>query len=230
MIGSLVFAPPAVAATPLPWEWVLDLQQQAQHQNCPLWDLRRSPPLDSPSGRWQVYSRLELQVDPQSQSDQLTSVLFALDQRTDQLQVIRSVSLPPNDPDLDFVMLIPMGWQGGQLLIREHSGLFQSDIAEDQAVIWDPEQAQSQVIQPPPLQITELLDWDPESDQNVLFAIGQLGDPPLVVSLGPSSEVMPHSIAIDSFANSPFTPPTEATNGILWQPGLPQITGPVCGS
>lgn len=230
VIGSLIPASAASAATPLPWEWVLDLQERSQQQNCPLWDLRRSPPLDSPSGRWQVYSRLELQVDPRSQSDQLTSVLFALDRQTDRLQAIRSVSIPPTAVDLDFVMLVPMGWQQEQLLIREHSGLFQSGIAEDQAVIWDPRQARIQVIQPPPLQITELLDWDPEKDQHVLFAVGQFGENPSVISLGETSEIIPRSIPIDAFPNSGFTPSTEETTSIPWQPGLPQITGPICGS
>ncbi len=225
ILGSLLYSSPGSAATPLPWQWVLDLQQRAQQGNCPLWDLRRSPLLASPSGRWQVYSRLELQVDPQSASDQLSSVLFARDQQTERLQVIHSVT----PVDLDFALLVPVSWQQDRLLIREHAGVFQSDIALDQAVIWAPETEQIQVLQPPPVEITELLDWDPLSEQNVLFAIGQFGETPSIVSLGQDSDPIPRTFSIDTFPNSAFTPPSSEEPLIQWRPGLPQITGPLCG-
>lgn len=232
MGGVLIWGGPSQAATPVPWEWVRDLQHQAQQQDCPLWDLRRSPILTSPDGRWQTYSRLELQVDPQAQ-DQLTSVLFARDTQTQTLEVVRSVSIPESEPvGLDFIVQIPIGWQKDQLLVREHSGLFQSDIAEDQAVIWAPQRAEIQVIRPPLFEITELLDWDPMAAERVLFAVGSFGSAPTLISLGTDGSLVPRSIPIESFPTSIFVPPSPETElaSPPWLPGLPQITGSLCGS
>lgn len=239
-IGCLIWVYPGAASTPLPWDWVIDLQRQAEAQECRLSDLRRSPLLSSPDGRWQVYSRLDLNVDP-SGADNLTSVLFARDTRTDRLQVIRSTSIPElsqpqPDAELDFILLIPMRWQGEALLVREHSGLFQSDIAEDLAVIWRPRGDEVQVIQPPLLPITELLGWDPLTPGRVLFAVGRFGDEPSLISIGDDAVARPHPLPIDAFASSVFSPPNPESeepfpaDSIPWEPGLPEITGPQCSS
>ena len=163
-------------------------------------------------------------MDPHSESDQLSSVLFARDQQTDRLQVIHSIS----PLDLDFALLVPVSWQQERLLVREQAGVFQSDIVFDQAVIWEPETRQIRVLQPPPVEITELLDWDPLSEQNVLFAIGRFGESPSIVSLGQDLPPIPRSLSIDTFLHSTLTPPSSEEPLLQWQPGLPQITGPLC--
>lgn len=235
-------------AESIPWQWVLEQQDQALDQRCSLISMVRSQPLISPDQTWQAYSRLDLRVDPSGEL-LLTSHLFARHQVSGSLHQIYSST--PLDPAFDLAVLVPYGWQQQRLLVQERQGIWQSDILADRAVIWragppsgwispgsptlvatlDPvglrsPSSQIQVRQPPqPQAITELLGWDPEIPDQVLFGIGEMGEIPQVISLGSSGFVPRDRLDIGSLSSS-FNPDPEFVPPLLaqapdWQLALP---------
>ncbi len=202
-MGSLLLATMAAAegipSPPLavPWEWVYALQEQAQQRQCTLVGLLRSEPLPAPDPQWQVYTRLDLVVNPQA--GKLTSVLFAENTQTGALQVIYQAAASVYDPvePLDFAMILPLAWQDNTLLAREYEGWFQTDLSWDRAVVWPlPTDSTGippvQVWEPPPaLGYAELLGWDPQARGRVLFAVADsLEEVPRLVSVGPGQDLL----------------------------------------
>lgn len=199
---SPIASPPSESVT-IPWDWVYGLRDQARQRQCTVVGLLRSEPLPSPDPEWQVYTRLDLVATPQM--GRLTSVLFAENTRTGALQVLYQASasvLDPLDP-LDFAMILPLAWQDHTLLAREYEGWFQTDLSWDRAVIW-PLPASSarippvQIWEPPPaLGYAELLGWDPQAQERVLFAVADsLGELPRLVSVGSDQQLLLRAAAV----------------------------------
>ncbi len=239
-LGVCLFQRPLQASTGLPWEWIQTLQRQAQRQDCVLIGLLRSRPLLSPDQEWQVYSRLNFIVDPQGQPDQLSSVVFAQHRTSGQLQVIYE-GRPPQDQDLDFVMAVPLVWSRTDpyhLLIRDHRGLFQSDLAADQAVIWTPSQGAEQEMtavrrQPQhPSDFSEVVGWDSQAAQRVLFMVGNFGEDPEVISVGATPPDQLSSLPAERLSTS-LNPDPHWTSPLRIQPldwtsAVPVSPGPLC--
>ena len=259
LIGSLLTGIPQPAwaqADRIPWEWVMDYQENAQQQQCSLSSFMRSRPLPSPDQVWNVYSRLDLYVNPNGEA-QLTSLLFARHLPTGRLHQIYSSSLARSEPDFNLAVLLPFAWQQDQLLVRERQGILQSDILIDWAVIWQADSsgnaslnhfnpptlvasttlmpfprsqplAHIQVRQPPqPQTITELLGWDPQAPDQVLFRLGEMGeDTSQVVSLGSGRPLVRDHWDIGTLSSSanpdPTFQPPFLTQPPDWQMALPQ--------
>ncbi|MGY2980612.1 hypothetical protein [Synechococcus sp. JA-2-3B'a(2-13)] len=219
-----VSSPPTL---PIPWEWVYDLQEQARQRQCTLVGLLRSDPLPAPDPQWQVYTRLDLVATPQA--GRLTSVLFAENTRTRALQVIYQASGSVYDPveALDFAMILPLAWQGNTLLAREYEGWFQTDLSWDRAVVWPLPTGSTgippvQIWDPPPaLGYAELLGWDPQARERVLFAVADsLGEMPRLVSVGPDRQVLLRAPAVA------LSPTPSSLQG--WQEIRPKGGEPLC--
>ncbi len=219
-----VSSPPTL---PIPWEWVYDLQEQARQRQCTLVGLLRSDPLPAPDPQWQVYTRLDLVATPQA--GRLTSVLFAENTRTRALQVIYQASRSVYDPveALDFAMILPLAWQGNTLLAREYEGWFQTDLSWDRAVVWPLPTGSTgippvQIWDPPPaLGYAQLLGWDPQARERVLFAVADsLGEMPRLVSVGPDRQVLLRAPAVA------LSPTPSSLQG--WQEIRPKGGEPLC--
>ncbi|MEN9261841.1 MAG: hypothetical protein Q6L60_12845 [Thermostichus sp. HHBFW_bins_43] len=216
------------AAVSIPWDWVYGLRDQAQQRQCTMVGLLRSEPLPSPNPEWQVYTRLDLVATPQM--GRLTSVLFAENTRTRTLQVLYQASASVLDPwePLDFAMILPLAWRDHTLLAREYEGWFQTDLSWDRAVIW-PLPASSaeippvQIWDPPPvLGYTQLLGWDPQAQERVLFAVADsLGELPRLVSVGADQKVVLRGTAVN-----PAPAPPSSSEG--WASATPTGEEAIC--
>jgi hypothetical protein len=217
----------------------------------------RSQPLSSPDGHWSAYSRIRYRVSPAAGA-KLTSVLFAQDSRTGQLQVAYAPPLllpsPATSPaafDNHFLFLLPMEWQSEELLVREYEGVFQSNVAANQAVVWSPpnpdRRATLEVRSPDPLPpISYVLGWDdrprgssPETGQThrILFVTGDWIDPPQQVSVGKNGDtavvgkVPPadlEAIYADVNLATSVSPSAAIAEASQWSSGWPKVTGPLC--
>jgi hypothetical protein len=222
---------PAQAISGIPWSWITDVQTQALSQQCRLTGFLRSTPLPSPDRSWSVYSRLDLVVSARGER-QLTSVVFARNDKTGELQVVYDTSaivLQGEDP-LDFAMLLPYGWQEQTVLIREFEGWFQSDLAWDRAVIWSlPSLAipipVTQVWDAPINDYTEVLGWDPQDPNRVIFMQGDFGSSPAIISIGADRKVIVRDSVAEEISPDPNPDSDQAIN---WELGWPTITGPLC--
>ncbi len=231
--------------TPIPRLWLQDLQQQSFVRNCRLVGLLRSQPLISGDGRWQVYSRITYEITPVGLG-RLSSVLFAQDNQTQQLQTIYNPSSIFREGDelgLDFLFLLPMEWRNGQVLVREYSGLFRSQAILNRAVLWSPEEggkpAQLTTRTPDPqFPATVLLGWDSSSNDRVLFAVSDFLDLPQVIAIGDREvQVKPDIPPPDWMAISASVDlEREVSDAELeaevasWTSGWPAITGQLCSS
>lgn len=239
-----ILATSAVADGGIPWAWVMNLQERSLEQQCLLVDLLRSQPLLSPDRAWQVYSRLMVQVDPQGEADGLSSVVFAQHRPSGHLQVVYASAVAGVGAELDFSVLLPYAWQGETLLIREREGIFQSDVMGDRAVVWsapsDPQatlvastgyypttnQTSIEIWQPlEPSSIIEVLGWDPQIPQRVLFAVGEMGEEPEVRSLGRAGRWIPRDLDVGllsgSFNPDPLFQSPLLAQGPDWEAVLP---------
>ncbi|MGQ9838710.1 MAG: hypothetical protein ACUVRV_12310 [Cyanobacteriota bacterium] len=211
----------------IPWDWVYGLREQAQQRQCTLVGLLRSDPLPAPDGNWQVYTRLDLVATPEV--GRLTSVLFAENTRTGVLQVLyqAAASVYASAQPLDFAMILPLSWQNHTLLAREYEGWFQTDLSWDRAVIWSLPAASAgippvQIWDPPPvLGYAELLGWDPQAQERVLFAVADgLGDLPRLVSVGSDQQILLRATAVT------LSPTPSSLEG--WQEAIPAGEEPLC--
>ncbi len=214
-------------AVAIPWDWIYGLQEQAQQRQCTLVGLLRSDPLPAPDPQWQVYTRLDMVATPRM--GRLTSVLFVENTRTGALQVLYQAvaSVYDRSEPLDFAMILPLRWRGSSLLAREYEGWFQTDLSWDRAVIWTlPASAQGipavQIWEPPSvLGYAELLDWDPQAQERVLFAVADsLGEQPRLVSVGPDQQVLLRAAAVT------LPPTVSSLRG--WQGATPVDEEPLC--
>ena len=178
---------------PIPWKWIVDTQKKMSDRGTSGVRYYRSIPVVSPDGRYAVYSRVQLEAQPELHKSRVSSVLFIEDRTTKQLRVISSTSR-----DADVLMkvkretdgndegtlgvLVPVSWskQGDRFLARSFVSRFQTSDGSDSAVIWNRNKNNVNKISPANKkdsheQMAVMLGWSQSQPDNVLFRAGELG-------------------------------------------------------
>jgi hypothetical protein len=187
---------PLGSAYPVPWESLLQLHAQAQHENAQQTLAVRSPDLRSPDGRYIAYSRIQLESEPDFLASRAQSVLFLEDAHTRDLQTViprspisqqlLAQSANPNQQGRNHLqgavsMLVPVAWSscGDLLLSRVFEAILSSEVLSDYGVVWDAKSRRVYTLSPTrvPHSHTILLGWSQSHPQQVLFKAGVLGDP-----------------------------------------------------
>ncbi|NMG11035.1 hypothetical protein [Brasilonema sp. UFV-L1] len=185
---------PVGSPHPIPWAWIQATQDAIGSKGISGVRYYRSMPVISPDGRYAMYSRVQLQVEPQMHNSRVTSVLFVEDKQTKKLRVISSTA-PINDPLLKvqqvslpsdtqgtIAVLVPVSWsqKGDRFLARKFEGAMNTSDVTDYAVIWDREQNRSENVTPSQEElkheIAVLLGWSQTHPDQVLFRAGELGE------------------------------------------------------
>lgn len=149
----------------------------------------RSQSLISPDRRYAVYSRIQLQAQPDFTRSRASSVLYLKHLKTGDLQIITTSSSLieqfDRGTDSDYqlgtiAILIPVAWseQGNRILAREFEGIFGSSMASDCAIVWDQSTNQVKTFAPNYITYTTavLLGWSQSHPDRVLFRVGNLGE------------------------------------------------------
>lgn len=174
---------------PIPWSWVLATQDEGNVGTAPRLRYYRTQALISPDGQLAAYSRIQMQVMPDSTRSRINSVLFVENLRTGDLQTVTAASpfadnpfAPNAEPQRagTIAILIPVAWsvEGDRILAREFESLFGTDIASDFAVIWERQSNRIRTIAPNGVQYSNaiLLGWSQTNPDRVLFRAGNIGD------------------------------------------------------
>ena len=174
---------------PLPWSWILDIQNRTPTSSTPHLYYYRSPALISPDGIHAAYSRMQVQRVSNPNHTQVSSLLFLENTETGDLQFLTASS-----PEMQHIllqgadsqqpgmlsMLIPISWSesGDRVLVRAFESIFSTDIAADYAIIWDQASNHVEHLIPTNAQYSNavLLGWSQSYPDNVLFRVGNLGD------------------------------------------------------
>lgn len=196
---------------PIPWQWIQATQESISSRGEAGVRYYRSVPVISPDGRYAIYSRVQLEVNPQTYNSRVSSVLFVEDRQTKKLRVIASTS-PVNDPLLKvkaslsdehkqgtIAVLVPVSWSanGDRFLARKFEAIMNTSDATDHAVIWDRQKHEFLSVTPAQHKhehekIAILLGWSKFQPDQVLFRTGELGDEnwPLMTVAHDGSTVM----------------------------------------
>jgi hypothetical protein len=181
---------------PIPWQWIMDTQEVVGAKGGSGVRYYRSKPVISPDGKYAIYSRVQMDVKPEMHNSRVNSVLFVEDRETKRLRVMASTSVVidpllkrqaslAEQPDSDgkIGVLVPVSWseKGDRFLARKFVAIFNTADATDQAVIWDRQQNNLNVVSPVESQddhekISILLGWSKKKPNNVLFRSGELGE------------------------------------------------------
>ncbi|HEY9853490.1 MAG TPA: hypothetical protein V6D28_28725 [Leptolyngbyaceae cyanobacterium] len=179
---------------PIPWNWIVDTQDEVSLTQGSGVRFYRTPSLVSPDGKYAAYSRIQIQVQRDMYRSRVSSVMFVEDLSTGRLRVVNASSPLANNPlkrnepgDKPGVIsiLIPVSWSsnGDRLLGRQFEGLFNTSDASDYAVVWDRQQNRARTIAPGKIKYSNavLLGWSQVKSDQVIFRAGELGDetPPL---------------------------------------------------
>ncbi|MBD2691846.1 hypothetical protein [Anabaena catenula] len=179
---------------PIPWKWIMMTQEAIGGKGGSGVRYYRSVPVVSPDGRYAVYSRVQLEVNPEMYNSRVTSLLFIEDKQTKSLRVMAATS-QPIDPLLKQTVgseeidhqgkigvLVPVSWseKGDRFLARKFVGIFNTADVTDHALIWDRQQNQTQTVAPPQEEnehekIAILLGWSKKQPDHALFRTGELG-------------------------------------------------------
>ncbi len=185
---------------PIPWQWIQSTQEAMSSKGGGV-RYYRSVPVVSPDGKYAVYSRVQLEVNPQMHNSRVSSVLFIEDRQTKNLRVVSSTSynrdallnvkLSSPDPNGEGTIgvLVPLSWsqKGDRFLARRFEGVFNTSDASDSAVIWDRQKNNTNTVAPGNVEnggsneqehdkISVLLGWSKTEPDNVMFRTGELGD------------------------------------------------------
>ncbi len=181
---------------PIPWQWIMSTQEAIGKQGGSGVRYYRSIPVVSPDGKYAIYSRVQMEVKPEMHNSRVNSVLFMEDRQTKRLRVMTSTG-KVSDPLLNkqaglseeaddngkIGVLVPVSWseKGDRFLARKFVALFNTADATDQAVIWNRQQNNINVVHPVQSQddhekIAILLGWSKKQPNNVLFRSGELGE------------------------------------------------------
>ncbi|MDJ0677676.1 MAG: hypothetical protein QNJ36_20210 [Calothrix sp. MO_167.B42] len=186
---------PIASPHPVPWKWITSTQKAIGSQGISGVRYYRSVPVISPDGRYAVYSRVQLQVEPEMHNTRVTSMLFIEDRQTRKLKVLKSSS-QAQDPLLQakatpasyvphgtIDIFVPISWSksGDRFLARKFQGLMNTSDARDSAVIWDREDNSTNTITPSQNpdehhKISVLLGWSKVQPTQVMFRAGELGE------------------------------------------------------
>ncbi len=174
---------------PVPWQWILQTQQNHAEQQRGGLSYYRSPALISPSGKYAAYSRIEIRAAANLYETKVVSVLFIEDLATGKLEVVRSSSpiasyleeVGEDSPEMAGVIsiLIPASWSsnGDYLLARQLEGAFNSSDISDYAVVWQGPQSSPRTLSPLSSTITDasatLLGWNQANPNEILFKVTQ---------------------------------------------------------
>lgn len=180
---------------PIPWKWIMMTQETIGGKGGSGVRYYRSIPVVSPDGRYAVYSRVQLEVNPEMYNSRVTSLLFIEDKQTKSLRVMAATS-QPRDPLLKsrggaekmdnegkIGVLVPVSWseKGDRFLARKFVGIFNTADVTDHALIWDRQQNHTQTVAPPQGEnehekIAILLGWSKKQPDHALFRSGELGE------------------------------------------------------
>jgi hypothetical protein len=181
---------------PIPWQWILATQEAIGAKGGSGVRYYRSIPVISPDGKYAIYSRVQMEVKPEMHNSRVNSVLFVEDKQTKRLRVMTSTSVvidpllkrqailsAQEDNDGKIGVLVPVSWseKGDRFLARKFVAIFNTADATDQAVIWNRQQDNLNVVSPVQSQddhekIAILLGWSKKQPNNVLFRAGELGE------------------------------------------------------
>ncbi|MBW4631297.1 MAG: hypothetical protein KME30_05155 [Iphinoe sp. HA4291-MV1] len=177
----------------IPWAWIQTTQDTLGSKGVSGVRYYRSMPVISPDGRYAMYSRVQLEVQPQMYNSRVTSVLFVEDRETKKLRVVSSTA-PISDPLLKvkvssqndaqgtIAVLVPVSWsqKGDRFLARKFEGAMNTSDVTDYGVIWDREQNRSTSVTPSQEEykhdIAVLLGWSQTHPDQLMFRAGELGD------------------------------------------------------
>jgi hypothetical protein len=180
---------------PVPWKWITATQEAVSASTGSGVRYYRSVPVVSPDGRYSIYSRVKLEVQPQMHQSRVSSVLFVEDRQTNHLKVVASTSalVDPllkgkkvsGDEDSQIPgkigVLVPVSWseKGEHFLARKFEGLFNTAHATDQALIWNRKKNHANTVAPSQqnhqYDIAVLLGWSKNTPDNVVFRTGEMG-------------------------------------------------------
>jgi hypothetical protein len=180
---------------PIPWQWILKTQATIGGNGGSGVRHYRSIPVVSPDGRYAVYSRVQLEVQPEMHNSRVSSLLFLEDRETNRLQVMsktaaindpllnKTVQTSANDQAGKIGVLVPISWSktGDRFLARKFVGIFNTADVTDQAVVWDRQQNLTTTVAPDRKEhehekIAILLGWSQKQPDHVLFRAGELGE------------------------------------------------------
>jgi hypothetical protein len=230
-------ADPIGSPHPIPWKWILLTQESIGSKGASGVRYYRSVPVISPDRKYAVYSRVQLEVQPEMYNSRVSSVLFVQDMQTKRLRVMAKTSTVLRDPLLQTAeisqvesetngtigVLVPVSWSetGDRFLARKFEGVFNTADATDQAVIWDRQKNYANTVAPAQAEnehekIAILLGWSKSQPDHVLFRAGELGeeDWPLVKVANDGK-----SVTVKSDGDQPITFGEKVTE--VW--GEPQV-------
>ncbi|WP_339385987.1 hypothetical protein [Calothrix rhizosoleniae] len=186
---------PIASPHPVPWKWITSTQKAIGSQGISGVRYYRSVPVISPDGRYAVYSRVQLQVEPEMHNTRVTSMLFIEDRQTKKLKVLKSTSrvrdplLEAKATPVSYVpngtidIFVPISWSknGDRFLARKFQGFMNTSDAKDSAFIWDRQDNSTNTIIPSQNQdehhkISVLLGWSKMQPTKVMFRAGELGE------------------------------------------------------
>ncbi len=186
---------PLGSSYPIPWQWIQATQEAISSRNGRGTRYYRSLPVVSPDGRYAIYSRVQLEVEPEMYNSRVTSVLFVEDRQTRKLQVINTTSAMSDpllksrksSPDRDRAgaigVLVPVSWSknGACFLARKFEGVMNTSDLTDHAVIWDRQKNHTSTVAPSPgkndqEKIAVLLGWSTTHPDHALFRAGEMGE------------------------------------------------------
>ena len=168
---------------PIPWQWIMATQEAIGGKGGSGVRYYRSIPVVSPDGKYAIYSRVQMEVKPEMHNSRVNSVLFMEDRHTKKLRVMTSTSKVSDpllnkqaslsaeaDNDGKIGVLVPVSWseKGDRFLARKFVAIFNTADATDQAVIWNRQQDNINVVHPVQSQddhekIAILLGWSKSS-------------------------------------------------------------------
>lgn len=193
--SEMIQTDPIGSPHPIPWQWIMATQEKVGVKGGGI-RYYRSIPIVSPDGRYAIYSRVQMEVKPEMHNSRVNSVLFVEDRQTKRLRVMTSTNVindtllnqkvgVPVDTDDDgkIGVLVPVSWseKGDRFLARKFVAIFNTADATDQAVIWDRQENNINVVHPEESKddhekIAILLGWSKKQPKNVLFRAGELGE------------------------------------------------------
>jgi hypothetical protein len=193
--SEMIQTDPIGSPHPIPWQWIMATQEKIGEKGGGI-RYHRSIPVVSPDGKYAIYSRVQMEVKPEMHNSRVNSVLFVEDRQTKRLRVMASTNVISDpllnkqargsvdtDNDGKIGVLVPVSWseKGDRFLARKFVAIFNTADATDQAVIWDRQQNNINVVHPAESKddhekIGVLLGWSKKQPKNVLFRSGELGE------------------------------------------------------
>ncbi|PAX57088.1 hypothetical protein [Brunnivagina elsteri] len=184
---------PLGSAYPIPMKWIAQTQESMGSKGGGV-GYYRSVPVISPDGRYAVYSRVQLEVNPEQHNSRVSSVLFIEDRKTKQLRVVTSTSrnrdvlinvksAPDANGEGTIGVLVPVSWseKGDRFLARRFEGVMNTSDVNDYAVIWHREKDRTNTVGPAVQEsdrekISILLGWSKSQPNHALFRAGEMGE------------------------------------------------------